>query len=56
MVEIIAAEQNIEKRMEKNANSLKDLWYINGTNICIIGIPVAEERERNQENILREKN
>ena len=56
MVKIIAAEQNIEKRMEKNANSLKDLWYINGTNICIIGIPVAEERERNQENILREKN
>jgi len=26
MVEIAATEQNIEKRMERNENSLRDLW------------------------------
>ena len=26
MVEITAAEQNIEKRMKKNEDSLRDLW------------------------------
>ena len=26
MVEITAIEQNIEKRMERNENSLRDLW------------------------------
>ena len=26
MVEIIATEQNIEKRMKRNTDSLRDLW------------------------------
>ena len=45
MLEITAAEQNIEKRMKRNENSLKDLWdNIKHKNICIIGS--QKERER----------
>ena len=45
MVEVTAAEQNIEKRMKRNENSLKDLWdNIKHKNICIIGS--QKERER----------
>ena len=46
MVEVTAAEQNIEKRMKRNENSLKDLWDNNKhTNSCIIGVQ-KEKRER----------
>ena len=45
MVEITAAEQNIEKR---NADSLRGvLDNIKHTNICIIGLPERKARERN---------
>jgi len=47
MVGITAAEQNIEKRIKRNEDSLRDLWdNIKYTNICIIGVPEREERER----------
>ena len=47
MAEITATEQNIEKRMKRNEDSLRDLWdNIKYTNICIIGVPEREERER----------
>ena len=47
MVEVNAAKQNIEKRMERNEDSLRDLWdNIKHTNIHIIGVPEGEERER----------
>ena len=47
MVEITATEQNIEKRIKRNEDSLRDLWdNIKYTNICIIGVPEREERER----------
>ena len=40
MVEIIAMEQNKEKRMKRNKDSLRDLWdNIKYTNICIIAVP-----------------
>ena len=40
MVEITATEQNIEKRMKRNKDSLRDCWdNIKLTNICIMGIP-----------------
>ena len=52
MVEITAAEQNIEKKNKKNEDSLRDLWdNIKHTNIRIIGVPEGEERERTRENI-----
>ena len=47
MVEITATEQNIEKRMKRNEDSLRDLWdNIKRTNICIIGVPEGEKREK----------
>ena len=54
MVEINATEQNIEKRMKRNKDSLTDLWKnIKCTNIHIIGIPEGEERERGLEKYLK---
>ena len=39
MVEITAIEQNKEKRMKRNEDSLRDLWEnIKCTNIRIIGV------------------
>ena len=49
MMEITATEQNIEKRTE---NSLRDLWDIKRTNICIIGVP-EEETEKRPEKYLK---
>ena len=46
MVEITAREQNIEKRMKRNENSLRDLWdNIKHTNIRIISVPEGEEKK-----------
>ena len=42
IVEITASEQNIEKRMRRNEDSLRDLWH---TNFCIIGVPEGEEKK-----------
>ena len=53
MVEIPATEQNIEKRMKRNEESLRDLWdNIKHTNIHIIGVSEGEEKE--SEKILEE--
>ena len=47
MVEITEAEQNKEKRMKRNGDSLRDLWdNIKCTNIHIIGVLEGEESER----------
>ena len=47
MVEFTAMEQNKEKRMKRNEDSLRDLWdNIKHNNIRIIGVPEGEERER----------
>ena len=54
MLEITAVEQNKEKRMKRNEDSLKALWdNIKCTNICIIGVP-EEEREKRPEKIFEE--
>ena len=54
-VESTAREQNIEKRMKMNENSLRDLWEnIKCTNICIIGLLEGEEREKGPEKIFDE--
>ena len=47
MVEITAIEQNIEQRMKRNEDSLRDFWgNIKHTKIHVIGVPEGEERER----------
>ena len=47
MVEITATEQNKEKRMKRNEDSLRDLWNnVKCTNICIIRVPEGEQREK----------
>ena len=52
MVEFIAAEQNKEKRMKRNENSLRDLWDdIKYTNNHIIGVPEGEERKKGPDTI-----
>jgi len=43
MVQITATEQNTEKRMKRNKDSIRDLWDIKCTNIRIIGVPEGEE-------------
>ena len=55
MVEITAAEQNKQKRMERNKDSLRDLWDNNKrTNIRMIGVPEEEEKKKGSEKILEE--
>ena len=55
MVEFTAMEQNKEKRIKRNEDSLRDLWdNIKHTNIRIIGVPEGEEREKGPEKIFEE--
>ena len=52
MVEITAAEQNREKRMKRNEDSLRDLWdNVKRNNILTRGVPEGEEREKGPEKI-----
>ena len=49
-MEITAREQNKEKRMKRNEDSLRNFWdNIKHTNICIIGVP--EETEKGPEKV-----
>ena len=55
MVEYAAVEQNKEKRMKRNEDSLRDFWHnIKCNNIRIIGVPEGEEREKGPEKIFEE--
>ena len=55
MVEFTAVEQNKEKRMKRNEDTLRDLWdNIKHNNIRIIGVPEGEEREKGPEKIFEE--
>uniref|UniRef100_A0A8D1UND1 LINE-1 retrotransposable element ORF1 protein n=1 Tax=Sus scrofa TaxID=9823 RepID=A0A8D1UND1_PIG len=54
-VEITHAEQKREKRLKTNEESLRELWdNIKRNNICIIGEPEGEEREKGTEKIFQE--
>ena len=54
MVDITAAEQNIEKRRKRNEGSLRDLWEnIKQSNICLLGVPEGEERNNLREYLKR---
>ena len=52
-MEITATEQK-EKIMQRNENSLRDLWDIKHINICITEVPEGEEKERKYEEIITE--
>ena len=55
MVEFTAMEQNKEKRIKRNEDSVRDLWdNIKRTNIRIIGVPEGEERKKRCEKIFEE--
>ena len=55
MVEFTAAEQNKEKRVKRNEDSLRDLWdNIKHINIHIIGVQEGEEREKAPKKIFEE--
>ena len=55
MMEFTAVEQNKEKRMKRNEDSLRHLWdNIKRNNLHIIGVPEGEEREKGPEKILEE--
>ena len=55
MVEFTAMEQNKEKRMKRNEESIRDRWdNIKRNNIRIIGVPEGEEREKGPEKIFEE--
>ena len=55
VVEFTAAEENKEKRMKRNEDSLRDLWdNIKRNNIHIIGVSEGEEREKGTEKIFEE--
>ena len=43
MVEITFIKQNIEEIMRRNEDSLRDLWDIMCTNICITRVPSEEK-------------
>ena len=48
-------EQKREKRLKRNEESLRELWdNVKHTNICIIGVPEGEEREKETEKIYQE--
>ena len=52
MVEFTAAEQNKEKRMKRNEDSVRDLRdNIKCNNIHIIGVPEEEEKKKGTEKI-----
>ena len=55
MLEFTDMEQNKEKRMKRNEDSLRDLWdNIKCTNICIIGVPEEEREKERPKKILEE--
>ena len=55
IVEITTTEQNKEKRIKRNEDSLRDLWdNIKHTNIRIIGIQEEKEKKKGTEKIFEE--
>ena len=54
-MEIMETEQKREKRLKTNEESLRDLWdNVKCSDICIIGVPEGEEREKGTEKIFQE--
>ena len=48
-------QNRTEEILKKNEESLRELWdNVKCTNICIIGVPEGEEREKGTEKIFQE--
>ena len=55
MDETTQVEQIKEKRIKEDEDSLRDFWdNIKHPNICIIGVPEGEERDKGAENLFEE--
>ena len=54
LVEITNVGQKTEKILKRNDDSLRELWDVKHTNICIIGVPEREEREKGPGKIFEE--
>lgn len=49
-MEMIESEEQKEKKIEESGQSLRILWdTIKWINICIMGVPAREEKERGRE-------
>ena len=54
-MEITDGEQKREKRLKTNEESLRELWdNVKCTNICIIGVPEGDKREKGTGKIFQE--
>ena len=55
IMEITQSGQQTENQMKKHESNIRDLWdNIKQANLCIIGIPEGEEKEKGIENIFEE--
>ena len=51
-MEIIQSGHQTENQMKKHESNIRELWdNIKQDNLCIIGIPEGEEKEKGNENI-----
>ena len=54
VMEITVTEQNKEKRMKRNEDSLRDLWHnLKCTNIRLIGVPEKKRKRKGMRKYLR---
>ena len=54
-MEVTQTGQQTENQVKKHESNIKDLWdNIKQANLCIIGIPEGEEKEKGIENIFEE--
>ena len=54
-MEITQSDQQTENQIKKQESNIRDLWdNIKQANLCIIGIPEGEEKEKGMENIFEE--
>ena len=55
-MEITQSGQQTENQMKKYESNIRDLWDdIKQANLCIIGIPEGEEKEKGIETVLEEE-
>ena len=55
IMEITQSGQQTENQMKKHESNIRDLWdNIKQANLCVIGIPEGEEKEKGVENIFEE--